>query len=151
VLLTNVVVRLLPFQRTTDEATKFVPVAVSVNAPLPTAAVLGAMELRVGTGLLWAAAEPKLAPRTTSGPTTSTESRRLRAGWRFEMHVAAAAVQPTVRDNGAARRHWSMAQTAVFMAQTAVASLLGCRIDSADRYCRGREAGFGCVADRARR
>ena len=42
---------MLPFQRTTDDATKFVPVAVSVKAPLPTAAVVGAMELRVGTGL----------------------------------------------------------------------------------------------------
>ena len=52
VLLTNVVVRLLPFQRTTDEATKLVPVAVSVNAPLPTAAVLGEIEVAVGTGLL---------------------------------------------------------------------------------------------------
>ena len=51
VLLTNVVDRLLPFQRTTDEATKFDPVAVNVNAPLPTAAVLGMIELRVGTGL----------------------------------------------------------------------------------------------------
>jgi hypothetical protein len=61
VLLTNVVVRLLPFQRTTDEATKFVPVAVSVNAPLPTAAVVGRIELRVGTGLLWAAAGPTRA------------------------------------------------------------------------------------------
>src|SRR5205823_13674610 len=39
VLLTNVVDRLLPFQRTTDEATKLDPVAVNVNAPLPTAAV----------------------------------------------------------------------------------------------------------------
>src|SRR5207247_10549414 len=52
VLLTNVVVRLLPFQRTTDDARKFVPVTVSVNAPLPTAAVLGGMELAVGTGWL---------------------------------------------------------------------------------------------------
>jgi len=46
----NVVVRLLPFQRTTDEATKFDPVAVKVNAPLPTAAVFGRIELSVGAG-----------------------------------------------------------------------------------------------------
>ena len=77
VLLTKVVVRLLPFQRTTDEATKFVPVAVSVKAPLPTAAVLGAMELKVGTGLLWAVAEPTLATRTPRRTTKSTDSRRL--------------------------------------------------------------------------
>src|SRR5687768_5009665 len=44
VLLTNMVVRSLPFQRTTDDATKLPPVAVIVKAPLPTTAVLGAME-----------------------------------------------------------------------------------------------------------
>src|SRR5439155_26693440 len=49
VLLTKVVVRLLAFHRTTDEATKFVPVSVSVNVSLPTTALLGAIELRVGT------------------------------------------------------------------------------------------------------
>jgi hypothetical protein len=52
VLLTYVVVRLLPAQRTTDELLKFVPVALRVNAPLPTAAVLGLIELSVGDGLL---------------------------------------------------------------------------------------------------
>lgn len=80
VLLTKVVVRLLPFQRTTDEAMNFVPVAVSVKAPLPTAAVLGAMELSVGTGLLWAAAAPKLAiryPRRTARSTDSRQAGRM--------------------------------------------------------------------------
>ena len=52
VLLTNVVVRLLAFQRTTEETTKFVPVTVSVKAPLPAAALLGEIELSVGAGLL---------------------------------------------------------------------------------------------------
>ena len=80
VLLTNVVVRLLPFQRTTDEATKFVPVAVSVKAPLPTAAVFGRMELSVGTGLFWAPAEPKVAiryPRRTARSTDSRQAGRM--------------------------------------------------------------------------
>src|SRR2546426_919093 len=82
VLLTKVVVRLLPFQRTTDEVMNFVPVAVSVKAPLPTAAVLGAMELSVGVGLLWAAAEPKLATRTPRTTTRATDSRCLQPVWR---------------------------------------------------------------------
>ena len=51
-LLTKVVVRSAPFQRTTDELLKFVPVAVSVNAALPATALLGEIELSVGTGLL---------------------------------------------------------------------------------------------------
>src|SRR5438034_7133841 len=41
VLLTKVVVRLLAFHRTTDEATKFVPVAVSVKSSEPSAVGLG--------------------------------------------------------------------------------------------------------------
>jgi hypothetical protein len=52
VLLTNVVVRLLPFQRTTDVVAKFVPVAVSVKAGPPAVALLGEIELSVGAGLL---------------------------------------------------------------------------------------------------
>jgi hypothetical protein len=78
VLLTKVVVRVLPFQRTTDEATKFVPVAVSVKAPLPTAAVVGAMELSVGTGLFWAAAEPALATSAATRTTPNIECHRVR-------------------------------------------------------------------------
>jgi FixJ family two-component response regulator/AraC-like DNA-binding protein len=79
VLLTKVVVRSLPFQRTTDDVTKFDPVAVSVKAPLPTAAVLGAMELNVGTGLLWAVAGPTLVSRTAGRRIrTSVAARELR-------------------------------------------------------------------------
>jgi hypothetical protein len=76
VLLTKVVVRLLPFHRTTDDVMKLVPVAVSEKVPLPTAAELGAMELNVGTGLLWAVAEPKLARRSAGRMTRTTDSRR---------------------------------------------------------------------------
>src|SRR5207247_2103434 len=50
--LTNVVDRSLPFQRTTDEAMKFVPVAVRVNPAPPAAALGGEIELSVGAGLL---------------------------------------------------------------------------------------------------
>jgi hypothetical protein len=47
---TYVVVRLVPFQRTAELGTKFVPFTVSVNAPLPADAVVGAMLVVVGTG-----------------------------------------------------------------------------------------------------
>src|SRR5437867_2407120 len=50
--LTNVVVRLTPSRRTTEFETKFVPLTVSVNGPLPTVTVAGAMDVVVGAGLL---------------------------------------------------------------------------------------------------
>src|SRR5712692_10030303 len=50
VLLTNVVVRFEPFRRTTDEATKFVPVTVSVNPAPPAVALLGDSVAGTGTG-----------------------------------------------------------------------------------------------------
>src|SRR5882672_4353831 len=50
VALPNVVVRSAPFQRTTDEPTKLLPVTVTVNAAPPAAAVLGDRELSVGLG-----------------------------------------------------------------------------------------------------
>src|SRR2546428_9145603 len=113
---------------------KFVPVAVSVKAPLPTAAVLGAMELNVGTGLFWAVAEPKLATRIPRRTTASTESRRLTRVWqRFQMAFATRRVSPTVAGQCGRTRpmvngsvccfHGSvcylMAQSAAFMAQAA--------------------------------
>jgi hypothetical protein len=52
VLETKVVVRSLPFQRTTEPLTKFVPVMVRVKLPLPATAVAGLMLLIVGAGLL---------------------------------------------------------------------------------------------------
>jgi hypothetical protein len=52
VLLTKVVVRLLPFQRITDVIAKFVPVAVTVNAAPPAVALVGEIELSVGTGFV---------------------------------------------------------------------------------------------------
>src|SRR5439155_15522678 len=45
VLLTKVVVRLVPFQRTTEVMAKFVPVAVSVKAAPPAAALVGLIEV----------------------------------------------------------------------------------------------------------
>src|SRR5438445_8097207 len=50
VALPNVVVRSAPFQRTTDEPTKLLPVTVSVNAAPTATAVLGDRELSVGLG-----------------------------------------------------------------------------------------------------
>jgi hypothetical protein len=52
VLLPNVVLLALPFQRTTDEVLKFVPVTVSVNAAPPAVAFDGEIEVSVGAGLL---------------------------------------------------------------------------------------------------
>jgi hypothetical protein len=79
VLLTNVVVRSLPFQRTTDDVTKLEPVAVRVKAPLPMAAVLGAIDASVGTGLFWAPAGPTLASRmATRRIETMLTARELR-------------------------------------------------------------------------
>src|SRR5258705_498422 len=52
VLLTKVVVRLAPFQRTTELLTKLVPVAVRVKAAAPAVALVGVTEVSVGAGLL---------------------------------------------------------------------------------------------------
>jgi hypothetical protein len=52
VLLTNVVVRLFPFQRTTDVIAKFDPFAVSVKAAPPATPLVGAIELSVGVGFV---------------------------------------------------------------------------------------------------
>ena len=138
--LTNVVVRLLPFQRTTDEATKFDPAAVRVNAPLPTAAVFGRIELSVGDGFCASAwlAKPRTIEETISGSTNScligdTVPRTMQ--WRTY------------------RRQWLgllnfMARSAVhgysccdswlrLLRASEVMSLLGCRIDGGAAYCRG--------------
>src|SRR5438552_12477708 len=64
VALTNVVERAVPFHSSVLPATKFVPVAVRVNAGPPAAALLGDSELSVGFGaatrfqLAWATASP---------------------------------------------------------------------------------------------
>src|SRR3989440_6085858 len=52
VLLKKVVDRAVPFHRTTDEAMKFVPVAIRVNPAPPAATLVGEIELSVGAGLL---------------------------------------------------------------------------------------------------
>ena len=71
-LLTNVVVRLPPFQRTTDELLKFVPVAVSVNAALPATTLVGEIELSVGAGLLIVNVEAPEVPPPGVGLKTVT-------------------------------------------------------------------------------
>lgn len=50
--LTNVVVRALPFQFTTELFVKFVPTTVKVNAAPPAIAVLGLIKIIVGTGVV---------------------------------------------------------------------------------------------------
>ena len=74
VLLRKVVVRIAPFQRTTDELLKFVPVAVSVNAALPASALGGEIELSVGTGLLIVNVEAPEGPPPGVGLNTVTEA-----------------------------------------------------------------------------
>jgi hypothetical protein len=49
---TNVVVKAVPFQRTVEPETKFVPFTVMVNCPQPVGHELGLSEVIVGTGLL---------------------------------------------------------------------------------------------------
>ena len=49
VALTNVVVRAVPFHRTTEPETKPSPLTVSVNAGPPTAALFGDSDVSVGT------------------------------------------------------------------------------------------------------
>jgi hypothetical protein len=56
--LTRVVVRALPFQFTVVFALKFVPVAFSVSAVPPAVALVGEIELSVGTGFGWTALPP---------------------------------------------------------------------------------------------
>jgi hypothetical protein len=50
VLLPNVVVRLEPFQRTTELEIKLEPSTVRVKAAPPAVALMGEMEVSVGTG-----------------------------------------------------------------------------------------------------
>jgi hypothetical protein len=50
VSLTNVVVRSLPFQRTTEDDMKLLPFTVSVNAPDPAATLVGEIDVMAGTG-----------------------------------------------------------------------------------------------------
>src|SRR2546425_187055 len=52
VLVTNVVARFDPFQCTTEFETNCEPVAVKVKSPPPAKALLGAIKLKVGAGLL---------------------------------------------------------------------------------------------------
>ena len=66
VLLTKVVVRSLPFQRTTEPDTKFVPVTVRVKAAPPADALEGERLASVGAGLLM------VKVRALEGPTVGT-------------------------------------------------------------------------------
>jgi hypothetical protein len=52
VALTNVVVRLAPFQRTTDDEAKLLPLTVNVKADPPVAPLLGARDVATGAGLM---------------------------------------------------------------------------------------------------
>jgi hypothetical protein len=51
VLLTNVVTRLLPFQRTTVPEEYLVPLTVRVKAPLPASALVGEIDVNPGASL----------------------------------------------------------------------------------------------------
>src|SRR2546426_12797181 len=70
--LTNVVVRSLPFQRTTDELMKLVPLTVRVKAAPPTIVLLGEIQLSVGAGLLMLNVTLLDVPHPGVGVTTVT-------------------------------------------------------------------------------
>jgi hypothetical protein len=74
VALTNVVVSAVPFQFTTEPATKFVPVTVSVNADPPVSAELGESEVSVGAGLLMVKVCPEVVPPPGAAFVTVTET-----------------------------------------------------------------------------
>jgi hypothetical protein len=66
--LTKVVVRLAPFQRTTEEATKLVPVTVSVKPGLPAMTLLGDRVVSVGVGFPEDAVPVPVTPRLMVSP-----------------------------------------------------------------------------------
>jgi hypothetical protein len=72
VLLTNVVVRLDPFQRTVEVLRKLVPLAVSVNATPPAVALVGEIEVSEGRGLLMVKVWGLEVPPPGAGFTTVT-------------------------------------------------------------------------------
>src|SRR4029077_418429 len=72
-LLMKVVVRLLPFQRTTEPDTKLVPVAVRVKAAPPAAALVGDSDVSVGAGLLTVNVTAAEVPPPGVGEKTVTE------------------------------------------------------------------------------
>src|SRR5205823_1965610 len=74
VLLTKVVVRAAPFQRTSEAATKFVPVTVSVKAAPPAVPALGASVDSVGTGALMVNVSAPDVPPPGAGLNTVTEA-----------------------------------------------------------------------------
>jgi hypothetical protein len=70
--LTNVVVRGLPFHCTTELLTKLVPLTVNVNAPEPALAVVGEIDVVVGTGLFTVNATEFEVPPPGAGLVTVT-------------------------------------------------------------------------------
>ena len=66
------VVRLLPFQRTTELAKKLVPLTVKVKALLPAMTVLGARLVMVGDGLLMVKVSALVVPPPGVGLKTVT-------------------------------------------------------------------------------
>jgi peroxiredoxin len=72
VLETKVVVRGLPFQRTTELVTKFVPVMVRVNPPLPATVVDGLIVVIVGDGFVMVKVAVSGAPPPGAGLKTVT-------------------------------------------------------------------------------
>jgi hypothetical protein len=73
VLLTNVVLRLEPFTRTTEPETKLLPLRISVNAALPALTLDGEILESEGNGLLIASANAPDVPPPGAGLTTVIE------------------------------------------------------------------------------
>jgi hypothetical protein len=70
--LTNVVVVAVPLKFTTEDGTKLVPFTVSVKAAVPAVALVGEIEVMVGTGLLTANGEAPDVPPPGAGFVTVT-------------------------------------------------------------------------------
>jgi len=71
VLLTKVVIRFTPFQRTTDDKLKLLPLTVRVKAGPPAVALFGESEVSEGTGLL-------IVIVTVAGPLSTIPSFTLK-------------------------------------------------------------------------
>src|SRR3989338_4433394 len=85
-LLTKVVVRLDPFQRTTEPVTKFEPFTVSVKAAPPALALVGESELTAGTGLFILKVRELEVPPPGAGLNTVTKA--VSAVARSEEHTS---------------------------------------------------------------
>jgi hypothetical protein len=79
VALTYIVLRGEPFQFTTEELLKFVPLAVRVNAPLPGMTDIGEIAVSTGAGFGWGGGgELPPPPQPASAPQNNSTAKFVR-------------------------------------------------------------------------